>query len=214
VSDRGDRERLALLVHEVRSPVAALAAIARTIADEGVRRPDRAELVRLAIAACNGLERIAVDVLATSVRREALDPGRLVRDAVATARIRGADVEAEVQDGLPLVSGDPVRLRQALDNLVANALIHSDTEGVVTVTAATGQEGGVVLLSVSDSGVGVPETEHERIFVTGARLDPGRPGSGLGLALVRAITEAHGGRLSVVSAPGKGATFTVSLPTG
>jgi len=210
VSEHPDRERLALLVHELRSPVAALAAIAGTFADVSARGSDPAELVRLAIAACRGLERIAVDVLAASVRREPLDPGELVRDAAATARLRGADVQAEVVDGLSMVLGDPVRLRQALDNLITNALKHSGA-AAVHVRASSG-EGGLVLLSVSDAGIGIPAFEQERIFTAGTRLDPGRPGSGLGLALVRAIAEAHDGRVSVVSAPGDGATFTIVLP--
>jgi len=211
VSEQPDRERLALLVHELRSPVAALAAIARTFADVGGRGSDPVELVRLAIAACRGLERIAVDALATSVRRELVDPGTLVRDAAATARLRGADVQAEVAEGLPVVSGDPVRLRQALDNLIANALRHSGADAVVQMTASSG-EGGLVHLSVADAGIGIPASEQERIFTAGTRLDPGRAGSGLGLALVRAIAEAHGGHVSVVSAPGQGATFTIGLP--
>lgn len=213
VSQHADHERLALLVHELRSPVAALAAIAGTLADASAKGRERAELVRLAVAACRGLERIAVDALATSVLREPVDPGALVRDAAATARLRGADVRSEVADGLPAISGDPVRLRQALDNLVANAVVHSGAGSAVTLTASVG-EGRVVLLSVSDSGVGIPEREQERIFTAGTRLHVDRPGSGLGLALVRAIAEAHGGRVSVVSAPGKGATFTLVLPTG
>lgn len=213
MSDRVDHERLAVLVHELRSPVAALSAIARTLSDRSAQATERDELVRLALGACRGLERIGLDVVATSVRREALDPGALVRDVVATARIRGVEVVAEVEGSLPSVWGDPVRLRQALDNLVANALVHSGTDAAVAVSAATGDD-GVVLLSVADSGVGIPEHEQERIFDTGTRLDPNRPGSGLGLALVRAIAEAHGGRLSVVSAPGAGATFTIALPAG
>ena len=103
--------------------------------------------------------------------------------------------------------------RQALDNLVANALVHSGAHSGISVHAMAG-ETGVVLLSVSDTGIGIAESEQARILEAGVRLDPDRPGSGLGLALVRAIAEAHGGRLSVASTPGAGATFTISLPTG
>ena len=69
-----------------------------------------------------------------------------------------------------------------------------------------------VLLSVSDSGIGVPSAEQERILELGVRLDPQSEGSGLGLAVVQTVVEAHGGRLTLVSAVGEGATFTIALP--
>jgi signal transduction histidine kinase len=211
VSEPLDRDRLAVLVHEVRSPVAALAAIADTFVDVGPGAPDRPELARLALAACRGLERIVVDVVTASVRREPVDPGQLAQDVAVTASLGGARVEVAIEPGLPLVSGDPVRLRQALANLVTNALVHSGSSEVVVGARS---DGDGVALYVSDSGIGIPEAQQERIFDPGERLDPERPGSGLGLAVVRAIAEAHGGCLGVRSAPDEGATFTLALPGG
>ena len=72
--------------------------------------------------------------------------------------------------------------------------------------------GRYVLLSVSDSGFGVPLMEQERIFEAGVRLNPDRAGSGLGLAIARAIAEAHGGKLTLTSIRDEGATFTIALP--
>lgn len=211
VSDPPDRDRLAVIVHEVRSPVAALSAIAETFVEAGQAAPDRFELARLALAACRDLERVVVDAVTASVRREPVAPARLVRDVAATAALGGARIETAVEPGLPLVSGDPVRLRQALGNLVTNALVHSGADEVVIGARS---EGGAVALFVSDSGIGIPEAQHDRIFGAGERLDSGRPGSGLGLAVVQAIAEAHGGRLEVRSAAGEGATFTLFLPLG
>jgi len=81
--------------------------------------------------------------------------------------------------------------------------------GVVVEATSTN---ALVLLSVSDSGIGVPLGDQERIFEAGVRLDAERPGSGLGLAITRAIAEAHGGQLTLRSIPGEGATFTIVIP--
>ena len=205
-----DAERLAVLVHEVRSPVAALHAIATTLARARADELSRHELVRLAVAACRAIERNVLDASLTSIRREAVNPGQLARDVAAAAAIGGERVEARVASGLPSVSGDALRLRQALDNLVSNALVHAGPDGLVEVRASA--RSGEVFLSVTDRGPGIPVAEQARILDAGVRLDPERPGSGLGLAIVRAIVEAHGGRLVVDSAPGQGATFTIALP--
>ena len=209
MSEPLDHEPLAVLVHEVRSPVAALSAIAGTLTETSVHRPDRVELVRLAITACRAIERVVVDAVVTSVRWELLDPAGLVRDAAAAAALTGASVEGRIASDLPKVSGDPFRLRQALDNLVENALVHSGGDTVVIGASATGDG---VRLFVSDPGTGIPAAEQERIFESGVRLDAERRGSGLGLAIVRAIAEAHGGTVTVSSSPGKGSTFMIVLP--
>ena len=204
-----NRDRLAILVHEVRSPVAALAAIAETFPDVRLEPGERRSLVGLAAAACRGIERVVTDATVASVRREEVDVGRLVAEAVAAASLGGANVRAEVSRGLPLLHADPLRLRQALDNLVSNALVHG-AGGEIVVRASS--KGGNVLLAVEDHGPGIPADEQERIFDAGVRLDTRRPGTGLGLAVVRAIAEAHRGALSVQSTPGRGAMFTLQLP--
>jgi two-component system sensor histidine kinase BaeS len=210
MSSRADYDRLVILVHEVRSPVAALSAIAETLRDESVEPSVRRELAGLAVGACHGIERVVTDAAAASVRPEEVDVGRLVRETAAAAALEGARVRAEVAPALPLLEADPLRLRQALDNLVSNALTHSGSDAEVVVRAAA--DGDRVLLSVSDSGDGIPSDEQHRIFDPGVRLNKGRSGSGLGLAITRAIAEAHGGTLTVESVPGEGATFTLALP--
>jgi two-component system sensor histidine kinase BaeS len=207
---RSDRDRLAILVHEVRSSVAALAAIAVTYPearrDASARRP----LVDLALAASRGIERVVTDATVASVRLEDVDIGRLVEETVTAAVLGGGNVRAEVAAGLPLLRADPLRLRQALDNLISNALLHSGSTDDVVVRARRAEAS--IVLSVVDTGAGVPLAEQKRIFEGGVRLDDERPGSGIGLGLVRAIAEAHDGTLTVASAPGEGATFTIALP--
>jgi signal transduction histidine kinase len=99
-------------------------------------------------------------------------------------------------------------LRQALDNLISNAATHAG--GEIIVRAAAGRD--EVVLSVSDTGSGIPPEEQERVFEAGVRLDPARPGSGLGLSVVRAIADAHGAVLSLESGPGRGSTFSLAFP--
>ena len=199
--------RLDVLAHEVRSPVAALGAIAEVYpaADEVRRR----RLLELAGAAVASIERLLGDAATTSLRIERLDAGRLARDAAETAALGDHPFVVEAEDGLA-VDGDPERLRQAVDNLIANALGHSPPGGVVTVTARNTR--GAVVIGVADEGEGIPADDLGRVFEPGVRLTDGRPGSGLGLAVVRAIAQAHGGEVEVDSAPGQGATFRLVLP--
>jgi len=205
-----DVNRIGVLVHEVRSPVAALSAIAETIGEGEVDREGRKTLIRLVVLACTGIERIVTDVSVVSIHFEPVDPLLLVADVVAAATIRGTAVELTTSTEVPSVRGDPSRLTQALDNLVVNALVHGSSDGavVVGVTADT-----MVRIAVSDNGRGIASDDLDRIFEPHVRLEPdASPGSGLGLALARAIAEGHGGSLAATSTVGAGATFTLSLP--
>jgi signal transduction histidine kinase len=202
-------QRLATLVHEVRSPVAALAAIAETHGRERLEPEARRSLVQLALAACRAIERIVTDATVVSVRLEPVDVGRVVMETVAAARLRATSVRADLEPALPVVYADALRIRQALDNLVANALTHGGP-GEIVVRAYVRE--GEVMIEVADSGAGIPDDQQERIFEAGVRLDLDRPGSGLGLAVVRGIADAHGASVRVHSAPGQGTTFTLAFP--
>jgi signal transduction histidine kinase len=205
-----DRERLALLVHEVRSPTAALAAISAALADGGLDDDSMLDLVGLALAACRGIERVVDDAVPSSLHVGDADVGEIARAAATGAALGGVRVRAVVASGSLQVRGDPLRLRQALDNLVSNAVSYSAPDGEVVVSVRT--EADDVLVSVVDTGAGIPPDQHARIFEPGVRLDTERPGSGLGLTIARSIVEAHGGALTVESSPGAGATFTIVLP--
>jgi signal transduction histidine kinase len=139
-----------------------------------------------------------------------VDVAELTREAAASFAMRTSRVAAEVDGGPLLVNGDPVRLRQALDNLVANALAYGGPAESVTVRAARLDD--AVVIAVTDRGPGIPPDALARIFELGVRLDDSTPGSGLGLTLTRAIVDAHGGVIGVESTPGEGSTFTISLP--
>jgi signal transduction histidine kinase len=204
-----DTERLAVLVHEARSPVAALSAIAGTLVEGELDPAARRELARLATLACRAIERIVADAAVTSIRRETVDVAALAHDVVAAARLRGARISFAAPQDVPGVDADAARLRQALDNLITNAVVHGGPHVEISVAVRVDDALRIV---VSDSGPGIAEDELERIFDTGVRLDPERPGTGLGLALARSIAEGHGGSLTAESRRGSGTAFTLSLP--
>ena len=210
MSSELDMDRLAVLVHEVRSPVAALSAIAETVSNGDLDTELRDELVRLVVLACRGIERIVGDVAVASIRLEEVDPSALVRDVAVAARLRGWRVEAEIPaQAAVMIEADALRLRQVLDNLVANAVVHGGRDGVVQLRLGVNDR---LVIEVIDHGPGIPAAELDRIFDVGVRLEADAPGTGLGLAVSRAIVEAHGGALTAASSPGEGTTLIVALP--
>ncbi|MFO7571864.1 MAG: HAMP domain-containing sensor histidine kinase [Gaiellaceae bacterium] len=207
----GDRERLALLGHELRSPVAALAAVSEALADETLDTSARRRLLGLAVRACAAIDRLASDASVTSITPRTTDVLGLVEEAAASAALRGTrTVRITSQLSTLTLEADPLRVRQALDNLVANAMSFSPPGEDVVIHVAT--RDGLALISVVDVGPGIPAGDQERVFQLGIRLDDQRPGSGIGLAVSRAIAEAHGGTLTVESTAGSGAAFTLALP--
>ena len=204
------RQFVADASHELRTPVAVL----KTELEGALRRGGHAPEVRAALAAaieeCDHLAQLADDLLTLAraadgelpIRPERLDARQAlerVRQGFADrAERRGRRIELEVPPGLAL-SADAVRLRQALGNLVDNALRHGGGEIVIAARpAADGVE-----LDVSDRGDGFPPELAGREFERFARGEEarGRDGAGLGLAIVRSIAEAHGGHASTVAGP-------------
>ena len=126
----------------------------------------------------------------------------------------GFKVDVAVQPELPDVPMDVDAVTQALANLIDNAIKYSESRKVLTVEAAL-RDGGVAL-TVGDEGIGIPREEQRRIFDkfyrVGRSETQSRRGSGVGLALVRHVAQAHGGRVSVESQPGEGSRFTIWLP--
>ena len=147
--------------------------------------------------------------------RAPVDLTSMVNDAVSDARAAdpGRSVIAHVETPL-VVTGDDLRLRQAVANLVRNALVHTPAGSPVEV--ALQAQNGHAEIDVIDHGPGVPAAQRERIFERFHRADPLRSrdqgGSGLGLSIATAVVSAHGGRISVADTPGGGATFRIELP--
>jgi two-component system sensor histidine kinase BaeS len=188
-------ERLRVVTHELRSPVAALTALAAAAAatddPETLRR-----VVGLGIAAARDVERIVSDPELVSLRLDPVDLAALASSVAAP----GVSVDA---DGEAWVRGDATRLRQVLSNLVANALRHG-THAAVDVRL----EDGLVVVTVSDDGPGVDSGVDPF-----ARGESGAGSTGYGLWLSRAIAEAHGGTLELADAAGRGARLRLALPS-
>ena len=142
----------------------------------------------------------------------------LVRDVVDAFAYpltrQGFKVDVHVAPDLPEVPLDADAVAQALANLVDNAIKYSAERKTLRVGAALAA--GELALSVGDEGIGIPRSEQERIFEKFYRVahseTQGRRGSGVGLALVRHVAEAHGGRVIVESASGEGSRFTIRIP--
>jgi signal transduction histidine kinase len=130
------------------------------------------------------------------------------------ARQKGLELALRLPETLPPVSGDPRLMERALNNLVNNAIKYT-SEGSVVLSAQ--EENGHLTCTVGDTGMGIEIGDQERIFERFFRADPSRSeetgGTGLGLSIVKRVALAHGGNVHLKSRPGKGSTFTISIPT-
>jgi signal transduction histidine kinase len=215
---------VSLVSHELRSPMAAVIGAARTLqARWRELQPDQREsflaligdeTTRLAALIGDVLDTSRIDAGTFTYRFSDVDIGALVRDTVATAAVGQDEVPivAVVASGVPVVRGDPERLRQIFGNLIDNAVKYSPTGEPVEVRVS--QANGSVVVSVRDHGPGIKPDDQRLIFEKFGRVAAGntKPGTGLGLYIARSIVETHGGTIAVSSALGRGSTFTVKLP--
>jgi two-component system OmpR family sensor kinase len=146
-----------------------------------------------------------------------VDLTRIVEETVAHARAadRQRSLVVDLPDGPAIVRGDPLRLRQVLDNLLANVRDHTDLGTTATVTLADSD--GTATLTVADNGPGMSQDEAAHAFERFWQAEPipthPRPGTGLGLAIVAELVAAHGGSIALDTSPGAGTTFTITFPT-
>jgi signal transduction histidine kinase len=215
---------VSLVSHELRSPIAAVIGSARTLRKRWreLSPEHRDSFLALICDEADRLADLVNDVFDTS-RIDAgtfgysfseVDVAALVEETAATADAVQDDIEVVVRlaPGLPVVRGDGVRLRQVLGNLLENAVKYSPAGGAVEVGAVV--RNGWVLIDVTDRGSGIAPENQAMIFEKFGRIHgpEAQPGTGLGLYIARSIAEAHGGAVDVASVPGKGSTFTLTLP--
>lgn len=213
------------LAHEIRTPVSVLEAYLEAVED-GVKTLD-AQTIALLREQTGRLVRFSADLAALAQAEEAhatispgwVDSGRLLGAVSAAVADRyaakGVAITTRVVDA-PLLWGDGQRLAQVLGNLLDNALRHTPCGGCVTLEVAL--VGADVVFSVSDDGEGVAAEHLPHLFERFYRADSARGrdrgGAGIGLAIAKALTEAHGGHIGASSrGPGTGTTFTVAVPS-
>ena len=221
-SDRRLRSFIADASHELRTPLAAVRAYAELFQRGADRRPD--DLARAMAGITRESERMSalVESLLLLAR---IDEGRpLVREPVRLDELAGEAVETsrtvdpshpiELEATPTTVLGDSAALRQVLDNLLGNVRSHTPPETLAHVRVQ--HQNGHAILEISDDGPGMTQEQADRVFERFYRAEPSRSrdsgGAGLGLAIVSAVTEAHGGALSLTTAEGAGATFRLTLP--
>ena len=221
-SDRRLRRFIADASHELRTPLAAVRAYAELFSRGAASRPE--DLERSMSGITREAERMSllVDDLLLLARldegrpleRKSVDLAAVVGQAVDAARVVEPDRPIELAIEPTTVIGDEVRLRQVLDNLLANARAHTPAGTPVSVRLSHAESRATLV--VADRGPGLTEEQAARIFERFYRADSSRArasgGAGLGLSIVAAVTEAHGGTVEARPTPGGGATFTVALP--
>jgi two-component system OmpR family sensor kinase len=233
-SEQRLRRFIADASHELRTPIASVRGYAELFRRGASARPDdlakamhriEAEAERMGLLVDEMLLLARLDA-GRPLEREPVDLAALAGDAVADARAVEPDRPLRLDCGTEpvVVAGDAARLRQVLDNLLANVRRH--TPAGTPASVRIGAADGWALVQVSDSGPGLTEEHRDRVFERFYRADESRSreqgpdrygrdrygGAGLGLAIVAAVAAAHEGEAEVASAPGEGTTFTVRLP--
>lgn len=227
-SEEEMRRFIADASHELRTPLTSIKGFAELYSQGGV--PDVTDAMRRINDEAGRMNLLVEDLLMLArldvqrpIATAPVDLLGLAADAVQSARVAAPerDIRLEVTPGdqPPVVSGDAPRLLQVLRNLIGNAVNHTPAEASITVGVAVDDSDGrsEAVLTVADTGQGLTPEDAEHVFERFYRGDESRHrgsggGNGLGLSIVAALVEAHGGRVGVESTPGEGATFWVRLP--
>ena len=225
--ERVRQDFVANVSHEFRTPLTAIQGFAETLLAGALDDPaNRRRFVEIIREHSMRLARLTEDLLKLS-RIEAgqlkldfrpVSVTQLVESCVETAQLKAVPrqlaLRVNLPEQLPCARGDANTLQEVLQNLLDNALQYTPAGGKIEVSASCSD--GHVVVTVADTGIGIPQVEQERIFERFYRVDAARSreagGTGLGLSIARHIMEAHGGRLWVESAVGEGSRFHFSIP--
>lgn len=222
------RDFVANVSHELRTPISVIRGYAETLVEDHdrVTPEDRLRFLQAIQRHAQRLSNLAEDLLTISrldskypgLQFERLDMHELLKqlheDFLARCRSNGHTFTLETEATRPHIQGDALKLSQVLENLVDNAVKYTQRGGQIAIR--TQNQGELIVVSVSDNGVGIPEKDLPRIFERFYRVEKGRSrekgGTGLGLSIVYDIVQLHNGRVWVESQVGVGTTFRFSLP--
>jgi two-component system OmpR family sensor kinase len=230
-SDRARRQLLADVSHELMTPLSAIRGYVETLgmADVPLDHDTRSRYLGIVEQETHKLEAIIGDLL--DLARLEGGGDRLRAEPVAVEdlfkrvadrhqpvlRDRNITLDFDIAEGTPRILGDAARLEQALQNVAANAIRHTPSDGSVRLAASAASD-DAVMITVRDTGPGIPADHLPRVFDRFYKVDAARAGtavpsgSGLGLSIVRAIIERHGGSVSATNVPDGGALFELRLP--
>ncbi|MFA5164319.1 MAG: ATP-binding protein [Candidatus Omnitrophota bacterium] len=225
--ERVRQDFVANVSHELRTPLSSIKGYSETLAEGGVtQQKEQKEFLGIIYRESDRLAKLIDDLLDLS----RIESGKMAMvlmpvDLLPAVKRAGAILEKQaasksiritldIPSGTPRILADESRLSQVILNLLDNAVKYTPEGGDVRISAVP--DGVFVRVDVSDTGVGIPEADIPRIFERFYRVDKARSrelgGTGLGLSIVKHIVQAHGGQVSVRSAPGKGTTFSFTIP--
>jgi two-component system phosphate regulon sensor histidine kinase PhoR len=225
--ERVRRDFVANVSHELRTPLTAIQGFAETLLAGAIDDPqNRTRFLEIILEHSRRLARLTEDLLMLSkmdaerleleIRR--LSVSQLIESCLETAQRRAREkdlrISVNMAQRLPDIAGDRRRLAEVLQNLLDNAIQYTLPGGQIMVSAETGED--EVILTVSDTGIGIPKADQPRIFERFYRVDVARSreagGTGLGLAIAKHLVDVHGGRLWVESEVSQGSQFHFSVP--
>lgn len=233
--ERVRRDFVANVSHELRTPLASVSLLAETLEDVIETDPEKAQVF---VERIESEVQYLNDLVAELLELSRIEAGRvpmsiepvksemLVREVMARllpqAQRHRVQLRTSIEQGQTMVAADSKQIARVLVNLVHNAIKFTPSGGTIIIGCQCQAEDAVQSFFVSDTGVGIAPEDLPRIFerfykVSQSRsranfIGPGGAGSGLGLAIARHVVEAQGGRISAISTPGKGSTFTFTLP--
>ena len=226
-SQQSQRDFLANATHELKTPLTSIQGFAQAIMDGTVSAPEALhQAANIIFNEADRMHHMVMDLLSLArleagtaeLRKDPVDLGQLLHGVAGRFAIQAQQANVRLQENLassPVCTGDADRLSLVFTNLVDNAIKFTPAGGVVTLSLEAKDSAAQV--RVSATGIGIAPEDQRRIFerffqADRSRHSGGGRGTGLGLAIARQVVMAHGGQIQVNSTPGKGSTFTVTLP--